>query len=102
MIEYHFYNSSGSNMTGAPHPRVLRVGVLVWNAKGTEAVLRARSSSFSDVQLLPADVVVRGHASKKHVCQENVGGWTQIFSWSTPAPPLPFPFLVEYCHTVVY
>src|SRR6266403_4479422 len=69
MGEYHFHNSSGSSVTGVPHPRFLRVGILVWNAKGTEAVLRARSSSFSDVQLLPAVGVARGSASKKLVHQ---------------------------------
>jgi len=67
MREYHFCNSSGSSMMGVPHPRFLRVGVLVWNAKEIEAVLRARSSSFSDVQLLPAVAVAWDSANKKLV-----------------------------------
>ena len=79
MIEYHFYNSSGSNITGAPHPRVLRVGVLVWNAKGTEAPLRARPSSFSDVQLLPAVAVARDSASKKLVRQGTAQGSARVW-----------------------
>ena len=69
MREYHFHNSSGSSVTGVPHPRFLRVGILVWNAEGIKAVLRARPSLFSDVQLLPAVAVAREGASKKLVHQ---------------------------------
>src|SRR5712664_4082531 len=79
MGEYHFYNLSGSGVTGVPHARVLRVGVLVWNAKGTEALLRARSSSFSDVQLLPAVAVARDSASKKLVCQGTAQGSARVW-----------------------
>src|SRR6266404_3924195 len=79
MGEYHFHNSSGSSVTGVPHPRFLRVGILVWNAKGTEAVLRARSSSFSDVQLLPAVGVARGSASKKLACQGTAEGSARVW-----------------------
>src|SRR5260370_25323286 len=56
-------------MTGVPRPRVLRVGVLVWNAEGIEAVLRAGPSSFCDLQLLPAPVVAVNDARKKRVRQ---------------------------------
>jgi len=56
-------------MTGVPRPRVLRVGVLVWNAEGIEAVLRAGPSSFCDLQLLPAPVVAGNDARKKRVRQ---------------------------------
>src|SRR6266403_52200 len=64
MREYHFCNSSGSSVTGAPHPRVLRVGVLVWN---------------SDVQLLPAVAVARDSASKKLVRQGTAQGSARIW-----------------------
>src|SRR5258708_36543497 len=56
-------------MTGVPRPRVLRVGVLVWNAEAIEAVLRAGPSSFCDLQLLPAPVVAGNDARKKRVRQ---------------------------------
>ena len=50
MREYHFCNSSGSSVTGVPRPRFFEGGDFgVWNAKGAEAVLRARSSSFVSV-----------------------------------------------------
>ncbi len=79
MGEYHFCNSSGSGVTGVPHPRFLRVGVLVWNAKGTEAPLRARPSSFSDVQLLPAVAVAGECASKKLVRQGTAQGSARVW-----------------------
>ena len=79
MREYHFCNSSGSSVTGVPHPRFLRVGILVWNAKGTEAVLRAGSSSFSDVQLLPAVAVAGDTASKKLVRQGTAQGSARVW-----------------------
>lgn len=79
MREYHFHNSSGSSVTGVPHPRFLRVGILVWNAKGTEALLRARSTSFSDVQLLPAVGVARNSASKKLVRQGTGQGSAKVW-----------------------
>ena len=79
MREYHFCNSSGSSVTRVPHPRFLRAGILVWNAKGTEAVLRARSSSFSDVQLLPAVAVAGNSASKKLVRQGTVQGSARVW-----------------------
>ena len=66
-------------MTGVPHPRFLRVGVLVWNAKGTEAPLRARPSSFSDVQLLPAVAVAGECASKKLVRQGTAQGSARVW-----------------------
>src|SRR5260370_17461075 len=56
-------------MAGVARPRVLRVGVLVWNAEGIEAVLRAGPSSFCDLQLLPAPVVAGNDARKKRVRQ---------------------------------
>ncbi len=49
-------------MDGVPRPRFLRVGVLVWNAEAFEAVLRARSSSLSDFQLLPKAAAARDRA----------------------------------------
>lgn len=79
MREYHFCTSSGSSMTGVPHPRFLRVGILVWNAEGIEAVLRARSSSFSDVQLLPAITVAGDSASKKLVRQGTAEGSARVW-----------------------
>src|SRR5882672_777946 len=79
MGEYHFCNSSGSGVTGVPHPRFLRVGVMVWNAKGTEAPLRARPSSFSDVQLLPAVAVAGECASKKLVRQGTAQGSARVW-----------------------
>src|SRR6266446_2166887 len=74
MREYHFCNSSGSSVTGAPHPRVLRVGVLVWN---------------SDVQLLPAVAVARDSASKKLVRQGTARGSPKFVSVSTSGPLVP-------------
>ena len=79
MREYHFYNSSGSNETGVPRPRFLRVGLLVWNAEGIEAVLRARPSSFSDVQLLSAVTVAGDSASKKLVRQGTAQGSARVW-----------------------
>src|SRR6267154_4173034 len=69
MRGYHCCKLSGSGVRGVPHPRFLRVGALVWNAKGVETVLRARASSFCDVQLLPAAAVARNETSKKLVHQ---------------------------------
>src|SRR6267378_3938018 len=80
MREYHFCNSSGSSVTGAPHPRVLRVGVLVWN---------------SDVQLLPAVAVARDSASKKLVRQGTARGSPKFVSVSTSGPLVTFPFSVH-------
>ena len=52
-----------------PHPRCLRVGISVWNADAIEAVLRARSASFCDLQLLPAAAPARNSAGKEYVRQ---------------------------------
>src|SRR6266478_8010380 len=86
MREYHFCNSSGSSVTGAPHPRVLRVGVLVWN---------------SDVQLLPAVAVARDSASKKLVRQGTARGSPKFVSVSTSGPLVTFPFSVHCGQSVV-
>src|SRR5713101_3835681 len=64
---------------GFLHSFVLRVGFVVWNAKRSEAVLRARSSSFSDVQLLPAVAVAGECASKKLVRQGTAQGSARVW-----------------------
>jgi len=60
-------------MQRVPHTSGLRVGVLEGcNAEGTQALLRAGASPFSDVQLLPAAAALGDSAGQ--ICIRHSAG----------------------------
>lgn len=65
-----------------PHPRVWRVGILVWHAERIETLLRSGPTAFSYVQLLPT-AAAAGNGARTEPLRER----TQQSSAGVGIPP---------------